>query len=276
MGGTSSVKDRLFGDTKPFQTLLLPIANDLVKKYKNKNLKPIFQSLPYRSITTGPMSMCYRLCKDLGMNASTPLLQAVGTVCLHISTHDDLIDETPVSQIDQAALLYAGNVSFIEGLLLLQKALPANKQKLMLEQVARNHELQQVCTETLWQTKPNRYSDYLVGVQHDGALVGIGVTAALSFCNKEALWPKIQNACHDYGTALQLLDDIAEVEEDRLSGYNSYPLTEGAPYKHSFSQIYKHLDKARSKINPEWTNFLELFTLTRTFAKEFQKANHAD
>ena len=258
MGKTTSIKKLLFGETDRFSRLLEPTAAQLINKYPNPSFAPLLTSLPYRSITVGPMAMCEKLAQDLGGSVDDSLLRALGIMCFHISTHDDLIDEPPASLRQKAALLYTGNISFIEGTRQLLECLPKEKVAFICAEIERNHYLQQQCVDTLWVDRPAKFADYVKGVQHDGALIGIGVSAALAATDREELWPQLEPMCTNYGIALQLLDDISEAEEDEAAGYNSYPVVEGVPYKTSFAEVDQHVTKAIQLLDPEWHNFREL------------------
>lgn len=263
MGTTSSIKNSLFGETEQFSQILKPIADQLGATYPNAYLRHAFSSLPSRSITVGPMSMCARLAADLGTKADEALLRAIGVMCFHISTHDDLIDEPPAPRNERAALLYAGNISFIKALLDLVKHIGAEKAAFICSEIQRNHFLQQQCVDTLWTIPPQSFEDYLRGVQHDGALIGIGVKAALVAAEREELWPQLEPMCTNYGIGLQLLDDINEVEEDAVAGYHSYPISEGVPFADSFSQVERHITMAEELLEPEWKQFGELLENVR-------------
>lgn len=272
MGTTSSIKSSLFGDVNHFSQLLMGPAKDLASRYDNRHFQELFRSLPHRSITVGPMSMASRLAKDLGCDISENILVALGVLCFHISTHDDLIDEPPHGRAEKAALLYAGNISLIEGMKMLQRELDSEQVVFILRQVERNHLLQQVCVETLWDDCPRDLKEYEKGIQHIGSLIGIGVCTALAVTHNEDLWADLENICADYGAGLQLLDDINEAHEDEKAGYTSYPVLEGAPYESSFKMIDECLDKADALLDQRYIHFRELLLNVQIVKKRIE--NH--
>jgi hypothetical protein len=271
MGTTSTIKSLLFDDTEHFSQLLEPAAAQLTRDYPDPAFTSLFSSLPHRSITVGPMAMCKKLVTDLGGDVDDSILRALGILCFHISTHDDLVDEPPASQSQKAALLYAGNISFIVGMQEFAQHLPPQKIAFVSTEIARNHALQQQCIDELWTRQPSHFSDYAKGVQHDGALIGIGVCTALAVVNRGDLWPQLKPICTDYGIALQLLDDISEVEEDAAAGYCSYPVVEGWPYTTSFTEVERHASKAMKALNPEWRNFRKLLENINTVKETLQE-----
>lgn len=276
MGTTTSIKDKLFGDTLPYTRLLGPISQKLIIEYPHDDLRPIFESLPTRFITTGPMSMCARLMQDLEMKADPALLQAVGTLCLHISTHDDLVDEPPRTRHEKAGLLYAGNISLLEGCQLLYTTLDPAQAALVLTMINKNHLLQQRCVDLLWDAQPRTFEKYARGIEHTGIFIGIGVMAALAAAERKELWDELRPICGAYGTVIQILDDISEVDEDELAGYHSFPLHEGKPFVRSFEEIDKALDFAEQSLNPAWRNFGELITNVRTLTKQINDGYNAN
>jgi hypothetical protein len=272
MGTTTSIKKLFFGETDRYSSLLKSSSTRLVDIYPNPAFAPLFESLPNRSITVGPMAMCDRLARDLGTTVPDDVLTALGVLCFHISVHDDLIDEPPSSATERAALLYTGNLSFIEGMRLLSHtSFSAEQITFMCDEIARNHYLQQQCAETLWDQQPNTFADYLKGVQHDGALIGIGVCTALAASNRQDLWQTLKPACTAYGVALQLLDDINEAEEDELAGYHSFPVKEGAPFIRSFQEVENHVEAVLKIIDPQWTHFRELVENVRTVKRQVER-----
>ncbi len=215
--------------------------------------------------------MCARLLQDLHEEPNPSLQQAIGTLCLHISTHDDLIDEPPQTPHERAALLYAGNISCAVGMQLLGAAATPTQSSFICDELNRNHLLQQQCVTVLWEGRPQTFADYARGVEHDGALVGIGVSAALAIAHRQDLWPKLKRMCTAYGTALQLLDDIAEVEEDKIAGYHSFPAQEGPPFAESFHHIEQQLSQAGQLLGPDLTSFGELIRNAQTVARILQQ-----
>lgn len=268
--GTSLIKSQLLGDTAAYSALLEPLAKKLAAACPDAEMQRLFEALPHRLITLAPMVICDRLVRDLGGTADDLLLQALGVMCYHISTHDDLIDEPPAGRCEQGALLYAGNIAFIEGCNLLLNVMSPEQAQLVWAEVARNHVLQQRCVTALWENMPRSFSDYRHGVEHAGVFVGVSVRAALAVTGRQELWPRLQEVCANYGMSLQLLDDILEVDEDRAAGYHSSPLMEGPPYRRSFRQLLACVDKGKRLSGPQWPEFRQLFDNMRDTAERLR------
>ena len=251
--------------------MLIPISEQLMQDYPNENIRAIFASLPQRTVTTGLMAICERVGKDIGYAIPESVLQAIGTLSLHISTHDDVISEISASRTEQATLLYAGDISLIEGSKLLLKDFTPHQAEFIWEQINRNHFLQQKYTEALRSSLPRTFDDYSYGIEHRGAVVALGVCTALAYAHKEKLWPTLEPLCINYGNAIQLLDDICDVSEDMKSGYYSYPLLEGAPYRECFQAAQTFLDKAQQGLPEDWYYFGELIHIIQGFAGALQR-----
>ncbi len=272
MGKTSSAMEQLFGDVHRYVALLEPVAKRLARAYREEAFTPVFDSLPHRSIAIAPMVLCDALAADLKMPAPELLLQAIGALCLHISTHDDLVDEPAAERLLQGARLYAGNIAVLEGMRILDEIGDHSVSETMLRQIALNHALQQRCLVQLWEGQPATFAEYRAGIEHDCAFASIGIFAALAYAKRLPLRERLWDFCVGYGVGFQLLDDIAETPGDEQLGYHSFPLLEGRPYAESFRQTFAHFALAESALDPHWRRLHQLVDYPRTFATELQHA----
>ncbi len=272
MGSTSDAKHALFGEIGRYTGLLRVVAERLMAKYSDEAFRPFFRTLPERSICIAPMVLCDALSADLGARVPDHVLQALGAMCFHISTHDDVVDERPRERRKLAALTYTGNLAFHEGIRLLRIAREQAVREAILERIAENHVLQQRCVAELWEAAPRSFTDYRHGIDHDRAFTWIGIAAALAWTERSDLQVRLDEFCLGYGVAFQLLDDIAEVREDTALGYHSFPLLEGPPYAESLRQIDVHLRQAEEALDPAWSNLRKLIEYPRRFA---QRLHHA-
>jgi len=237
---------------KKYTDILTRQEHALKRKYKNRNLSQVFDTLHRKIIAIGPIAVCDYLCLDLGKKCPETILSSIGTISLQISSHDDAVDETPNDQSDLAALIYAGNIASLEAIKNLIENGYKNIAKILIDIVNRNHFLQQKRVELLWKKSPKNFLDYKKGVADGAELIKIGSHTALEFCGRNDLRKKLTKFATHYALALQLIDDIIEVEEDRKSGYHSFPLLEGNPFTKSINQARKNIKTATHSVNKEW------------------------
>lgn len=271
MGKTSDIMEALFGDLSRYATLLSVAAEELIRKYPDEDLAPIFRSIPRRSIAIGPVVLFDSVARDLNSQPPDEVLAALGMLCLHISTHDDLVDEPPSERRSIAALLYAGNVAALEGVRRLQSRVRPEVLDSIVAEINRNHLLQQRCVIHLWDRQPTTFAAYRRGIEHDVTFAAIGVQSGVVFAGHPGYLPRLADYCAGYGPALQLLDDIAECESDRLAGYHSFPINEGPPFAESFRQVRAHLDLAESVLEPSWRRLRALVECPRLLSYRLQE-----
>ena len=265
-GTSSKISSILYKNPEKYKKLLEPYERALIKKYPDPYLKTFFGSIGNKIISIGPMYLCESLAKDLSASVTEKDLAALGLHMLAISTHDDVVDETPVDRIALGALVYAGNIATNEGSKILIRQ---NKQKaadVLLEMINLNHLYQQRVLESLWQKKPDSFKEYKKGIEHICIYTAIGLVYGLALIDKLNYKKRIMEFSYGYGIACQLIDDLREQEEDRKNGYWSYPLVEGPPFSNSFAQLFKHLDQALEAIPTDWQNLRTIVSNMRQFA----------
>jgi hypothetical protein len=136
----------------------------------------------------------------------------------------------------------------------------------LLDSVNLNHYYQQHVAETLWVKPPSDFGEYKDGIHHVWVFASIGLKFGLALCGREDLLGRIEKYSEGYGIALQLVDDLREVEEDRIFGYNSFPIVEGAPYKESFKQLFVHIEKCKESAAPDLGGLLDFANRLEVFA----------
>lgn len=233
----------LLGNIERYEKILVKETKKLKKKYSNKNLASVFSIIPKKLITIGPMALCDDLTQDLGKSCNDNILAAIGLSCFPITTHDDVVDETPEERAKLAALIYAGNIAGLEGTNLLFKENYGELAEILFKTIIKNHYQQQFRVELLWDKKPKNFKDYKEGIKDVCSLTSIGPLCALAITKRYDLTKKINNFAANYSIVLQLIDDIREIEEDKLTSYTSFPLLENKPFKKSFKAINIYLKK---------------------------------
>jgi len=269
-GSSSALISYILGDVEKYVRIMQTQTQKLIKKYPNKHLASAFSLLPRKLITIGPMALCDDLTQDLGGICSDDILAAIGLSCLPITTHDDVVDETPESRDKLSALVYAGNIAGLEGMnILLQKNLKEVTHAL-IKTIAENHYRQQFRVDLLWERKPKNFRAYRYGIEDICSLAAIGPLCALAITGRDDLQKIIIRFTTSYGMVLQLIDDIREIDEDRLAGYTSFPLLEGPPFKKSFQAIGRYLRTAKRSLKPEWRRTKSRFKNLEIFVQRMK------
>ncbi len=117
--GSTEVRRLLLGDTARYEGIIGKHAAALSVRYGDAGLSRQLASMRSRFVSLGPMALCDSVLSDLGTAAPDDLLAGIGLMAFHISTHDDIVDETPDSRAGISALLYSGNIALAEGVGLL-------------------------------------------------------------------------------------------------------------------------------------------------------------
>lgn len=268
MATTSDIVDDALGGVAQYRALLRVVARDLAQRFPDPDLRPLFQAMPKKAIGPVLMALCDRIAGDLGEEAPANLLQAVGALAFHLSTHDDIVDERPSERRAVGALLYAGNITALDGLQRLQAIGRSDVTDAIVRTIARNHAAQQRVLRLLWEQSPASFDDYRRGLEHSTHLVGIGVHTGLAWARRSDLEARCRPFCEAYGLAFQLIDDLIEVDQDRQSGYHSYAVVEGPPYVESRRWLVAALQEAGAALESTWTE-------TRDLVARLQRVAHA-
>lgn len=256
---SSQIIGNLFGDTEKFRKVMRAVSKELSISYKNKNLNLVFDNLENKFICICPMVSYSSLMRDLGKKPDDKILKAIGLMNLAISTHDDVVDEMPEKREVVSRLIYAGNIAGLEGVRLLASLGKNSLLEAISAAINKNHYFQQIVVEELWDQKqvPNR-EKYFKGIFHITTFIRIGLVCALAEAERLDLLEKIEKFSIGYGYALQLVDDIREVDDDRLCGYKSFPMREGKTYSISKKIAKENLIKARKVLDSKWINMNRL------------------
>lgn len=243
----------------------------LIDKYPNRKLAENFFRLPQQIITMLPMAFCDSLTQDLKKTCDDEILAAIGLNSFLISTHDDVVDEMPKNRKIVSGLVYAGNIAALEGMKILFEKNRKKVAQALIDSVNKNHYLQQLVVEKLWQGKKINAKEYFDGIKHIGIFSAIGPLCALALTGRNDLKKTILKFASNYGITLQLIDDIRETEEDKIAGYSSLPLTEGTPFTCSFAKLYQHAKIARSALDKKWERMTFYVDAIDQFARKIEK-----
>lgn len=255
----SKLITQLYAKSEYYSQILSKYTNsELVAKYKNKELNDMFEILPTKFISICPMSLCDSLLLDLGINVTEKQLAALGFVMFGISMHDDIVDEMYEDRKTISDLLFAGNIACNEGIKILLDKETTTELATLLSVVNQNHFYQQYNIYTLWTKKPNDFSEYLDGLQHDIAFMQIGIEYGLSIAGRPELIKDLNEFIKNYAYGIQLLDDLREAEEDKEKGYFSYPVIEGSPYKKTIEKIIEFTNKLKISLNDDFKNLRKI------------------
>jgi hypothetical protein len=272
---SSQIMGEVFGDTNLFSQALKKEADRILKKYEDKDLVKCFEKMPYRSITLIPMIMYDAMMRDLGRKPDKEILAAIGLLCFPIGTHDDVVDEMPRTRRKIAALIYSGNIAALEGMRILSwKGMPEVVDALV-ESINQNHYRQQRVVGILWEGKKISVKKYFDGISHIVDFVSIGLLAALADVERMDLKERIMNFSKGYGYAIQLIDDMREVDEDKKMGYSSLPMMDKRKFMLSLKLAHEYLDFARRSIPREWKNLNAIIDRADHFLKIMEDDSHA-
>src|SRR3990167_4302719 len=272
VGHSSELLKILLGNVDKYIQLMDSQANRLSRAYPDKELAVIFSMLSKKILTIGPMSYCDLFASDLGIKCPKEVLVAIGLVCLPITTHDDVVDETPKKRLQLAAFIYAGDIAMLEGLKVLSTKKHTSVAKVLIDAVNQNHYYQQLRVKYLWERKPKTFEDYKVGIKDVPVLVKVGLDCACAIADaSHPIRRRVNQFASGYGIALQIIDDIREVDEDRVSGYNSFPLLEGTPFKKSCQELDKQILAAKQALLPKWTKMRSYISRVERVASEIKR-----
>lgn len=251
-GRSSDILNNLFGDTTEYTKAVTAYGRSLNRKYPDAELSKVFSNLGNRTVTILPMAFCDALSSDLGIPVSKKVLAAIGLACVVVATHDDIVDETPTDQKTLAGLVYGGDITnlyAIQTLLKFGKGLVVDT---LIDALNKNHYLQRRVVDQLWGNQGVSNEQYFEAVRHWTTFCSIGPLSALALTDRMNLKNRILKFSTGYGITFQLVDDLMEVDEDKVRGYQSIPSQEGYPFVETFKQMHAHVDLARYATNRRW------------------------
>lgn len=234
------------------------VEENLVSRYTQQDMVDLFRVLPSKFISICPMSLCDSLLADLKIQVSDKQLAALGFVMFGISMHDDIVDELYDDRKKIADLLFSGNIACNEGIRMLLESENRDEIEVLLSAVNQNHYFQQYNIYTLWSKKPKCFAEYLDGLQHDIEFMRIGIKYGLAIAKRMEMIDILSEFIESYAYAIQLLDDLREVEEDKEKGYFSYPVLEGSPYIETTEKILFFTQKLRSSLPSDFYNLIKI------------------
>ncbi len=228
---SSSIMDQLFGDTTRFRTILQDAIRPLIEHYGGTTALPAhFLAIPDRIICICPMVLCHAFLADLNIQAPIDLLGPLGLSMYSISTHDDVVDESPKDRGVVAGLVYSGNIASLHGISLLFLNGYARVAQKIIQLMNLNHCFQTDIAFSLW-TAPSDEATYFEAISHTGYWAAIGPVAAAEYAalQNDARNDDFQHFAQEFGTLYgrmcQVYDDMREIDDDRKNGYFSLPIS---------------------------------------------------
>lgn len=222
---SSELAEILLGNISKYKKLLAKEKDRIKNIFPDKAiLDSMFDGVPSRIINICPMALCDRMCADLlGEEAPDNLLTGVGLSMYPISTHDDLVDETPDKKLTIAGLVYAGDISALEGSRILIENGYANVVIGITEDICINHYYQTLIVNSIWKETTDE-AGYMHAISHTKYWAAIGLKAAIIYAKRDDLRSFIYDFADCYGTTCQLFDDMREIDDDTANGYWSLPI----------------------------------------------------
>ncbi len=282
--GSSEIRSQLLGNTSHYERLLSIEARRLTRKYPDPELARQFAKISMGFVSIAPMALCKAALADMDLKAPDRLLVALALINVHISTHDDVVDETPETKSGIAAMLYAGNITLIEGMQMLVNEGYENVLDAAMEKVKVNHLMQRRVIDYLWKEEMPTRAEYLKGIRHIISWASIGVYAALEYAGRTADYGKRMGVfCENYGLSIQFMDDMREMEEDSQHGYWSLPIIRARTHNLDISSmevknelavdlkamIFRNTDRAASALPTNWDAMRSMVTRLYDYASKF-------
>lgn len=252
IGKSSGIADVLFGNAKKYSKIMKEESDRLCRRYADSDLAKNFSEMPNRVICLMPMALCDAIVEDLGKKCSKDVLAAVGLCAFPIGTYDDIVDEMPRDRRDVAGLAYSGSIAGLEGMRILFDKNKHAVAQALIDTINQNHFRQQRVVDLLWEGKKITKERYIEGIHHVIDFTSIGLMAGIAEAGRPDLKERMMRFSEGYGLALQIIDDLMEVEEDKATTYKSFAVVEGKPYTKTFEIAFDRIKKARKNLDPEW------------------------
>ncbi len=286
MGVSKIVGPLLGSDVDHYSAILDKQKARILRKYKDPRLGSQLDNMGKKFVTLAPIAFCDSMLKDLGIKAPDTLLIGLGLCTLHISAYDDIVDEDPRDRGERAALLYAGNISLLEGIEMLVGEGYGKVMNTTLDFIGQNSLMQQKVVEILWGSDRPNEDQYQKGISHIMSFACIGPMTALAFADRMDLQSRVIRFCQNYGMALQYLDDMKEIEEDTTNGYWSLPriIAEEKGLKNYVHDrkiknqlikgmkvmAYSRISTAKKSTLPKWRNMRDKLSRMEKVIREFE------
>jgi geranylgeranyl pyrophosphate synthase len=226
---SSQLLDELVGNSTKFTQLLTKEITQLQKQFPDDGLHKQFEKIGSQTISVCPMALCDSLLSDLGITCPHHLLTGLGLTMFHISTHDDVVDETPSKRSHIADLVYAGNIAYGYGINLLMKEGFIDEACELVQAINYNHLYQTRIVSKLW-VKPVSETMYLDAIITTRSWAHIGLHISLIVSKRSDLKHFARRFADCYGNICQLFDDIREIKQDLQNGYFSLPISYAKKY----------------------------------------------
>jgi len=221
---SSELNIPLLGDTLKYRNILRSQKEYLQEKYPDPALRSIFEGLESRIISIAPMVLFDRMLEDLGVEPEEKLLAGLGLVMYSVSTHDDVVDERPTNRLEVASLIYAGNITTLEGMRILVDTAPYKVISTIVDYVNLTNHAQTKIVRDLWE-RPSDEAVYLEAINTTRYWAEVGLQAAITYAGRPDLYDFVDQFSIYYGKTCQIFDDVREIDDDLKNGYWSLPIS---------------------------------------------------
>lgn len=220
---SSELNNPLFGDITKYGNILRAQKENLQKKYPDPILRSTLDGLDSRIISVAPMVLFDTMLKDMGLESNEKLLAGLGLIMYSVSSHDDVVDERPTQRLDVAGLIYAGDITTLEGMRLLVDANSPKVISVIIDYMNLTNLAQTKIVENLWDRQSNEET-YLDSINTTRYWAEVGLQAAITYAGRPDLHDFVDKFSILYGKTCQLFDDVREIDDDVKNGYNSLPI----------------------------------------------------
>lgn len=221
---SSELDNPLLGDTTRYRNILLAEKEGLQKRYPDIALQSALDGLDSRIISIAPMVLFETMLKDLGLESNEKLVTGLGLIMYSVSTHDDVVDERPIQRLDVASLIYAGDITTLEGVQLLVEAGSPETTSVIINYLNLTNLAQTKIVRDLWD-HPSNEETYLEAINTTRYWAETGLQAAITYAGRTDLRDFVDKFSILYGKTCQLFDDVREIDDDIKNGYYSLPIS---------------------------------------------------
>lgn len=152
---SSELNNPLFGDITKYSDILQAQKENLKIKYPDPILESAIDGIDSRIISIAPMVLFETMLQDLGLEPDEELLGGLGLIMYSVSTHDDVVDERPTKRLDVAGLVYAGDITTLEGMRLLVNSGSPETVSAIIDYLNLTNLAQTKIVENLWDHTSN-------------------------------------------------------------------------------------------------------------------------
>lgn len=220
---SSELNNPLFGDVTKYSNILRIQKGYLQEKYPDSALQSALEGLDSRIISIAPMVLFETMLDDLGSDSNEKLLAGLGLIMYSVSTHDDVVDERPPQRLDVASLIYAGDITTLEGMSLLMDTGCPETISSIIKYLNLTNLAQTKIVKDLWDHSSDEET-YLESINTTRYWAEVGLQAAIIYADRPDLHDFVDRFSILYGKTCQLFDDVREIDDDVKNGYYSLPI----------------------------------------------------